>query len=221
MFQVGWKVPYLHLDPADVGRKYEKLIRINSQSGKGGVAYVLEHDFGIFPPKGMHPFIGAEVQKFADAHEGELDSSNLIRIFNQAFVNLTGSFELLKFSRMFPDGVTHTDESDPKARVQVKLLLRYDGKEMEISGEGNGPISATVHAIRDNAGLYSFVLEDFSERSMGTNADAEAMAFVGIRRNSDNQLVYGAGKHSNIDQAAILALFSAINLSIRMERSKG
>ena len=223
MFHVGWKVPYLHLDPADVGRKYEKLIRINSQSGKGGVAYVLEHDFGIFPPKGMHPFIGAEVQKYADSHEGELDSASLIRIFNEAFVNLSGSFELLKFSRMLPDGQNHADESDPKAMIQVKLLLRHNGKEMTISGEGNGPISATVHAIRDNAGLYSFVLEDFSERTMGTNADAEAMAFVGIRRKSDNQLVYGAGRHSNIDQAAILALFSALNLSIRMEErsSKG
>ena len=77
LFNVEWKVPYLHLDPADVGRKYEKLIRINSQSGKGGVAYVLEHEFGIYPPKGIHPFIGAEVQKYADAHGGELDSAKL------------------------------------------------------------------------------------------------------------------------------------------------
>ena len=82
-----------------------------------------------------------------------------------------------------------------------------------LDGIGNGPLSATVHAIRDNAKLFDFVLEDFSERTMGSSADAEAMAFVGVRRKSDNALIYGAGRHSNIDQAAVLALFSALNLA--------
>ena len=211
LFHVDWKVPYLHLDPADVGRKYEKLIRINSQSGKGGVAYVLEHDFGIYPPKGMHPFIGAEVQKYADAHEGELDSAKLIDIFHEAFVNRSGAFELRKFARTLPEGASEEANGE---RVTVKLNLVFNGKEMEIEGTGNGPLSATVHAIRDNAGLYQFILEDFSERTMGVNADADAMAFVGVRRKSDNALIYGAGRHSNIDQAAILALFSALNLAM-------
>lgn len=212
LFNVEWKVPYLHLDPADVGRKYEKLIRINSQSGKGGVAYVLEHDFGIYPPKGIHPFIGAEVQKYADTHEGELDSAQLIKLFNDAFVNRGGAFELKKFSR-----TNAAENSGEKPAgddtVSVKLALVYNGQEMEIDGIGNGPLSATVHAIRDNAKLFDFVLEDFSERTMGSNADAEAMAFVGVRRKSDNALIYGAGRHHNIDQAAVLALFSALNLA--------
>ena len=212
LFNVEWKVPYLHLDPADVGRKYEKLIRINSQSGKGGVAYVLEHDFGIYPPKGIHPFIGAEVQKYADAHEGELDSAQLIKLFNDAFVNRGGAFELKKFSR-----TNAAENSGEKPAgddtVSVKLALVYKGQEMEIEGIGNGPLSATVHAIRDNAKLFDFILEDFSERTMGSNADAEAMAFVGVRRMSDNALIYGAGRHHNIDQAAVLALFSALNLA--------
>ena len=211
LFNVEWKVPYLHLDPADVGRKYEKLIRINSQSGKGGVAYVLEHDFGIYPPKGIHPFIGAEVQKYADTHEGELDSAQLIKLFNDAFVNRTGAFELKKFTR------TNAAEADKAEKaeemVSVRLTVNYNGQEMEMDGIGNGPLSATVHAIRDNAKLFDFVLEDFSERTMGSNADAEAMAFVGVRRKSDNALIYGAGRHSNIDQAAVLALFSALNLA--------
>ena len=212
VFKVGWKVPYLHIDPADVGRKYEKLIRINSQSGKGGVAYVLEHDFGIFPPKGMHPFIGAAVQKYADAHEGELDSSQLIHIFNDAFVNYKGAFVLQKFTRVVAD-VNH-NENDADSLVSVKIALDFNGTHYDIEGTGNGPISATVHAIRDSAKLYSFVLEDFSERTLGMNADADAMAFVGIRRKSDSALFYGAGRHSNIDQAAILALFAALNKAI-------
>ncbi len=102
--------------------------------------------------------------------------------------------------------------------VSVNLKIMFDGKPMEISGSGNGPISATVHAIRNEACLYQFVLEDFSERTLGTNADAKAIAFVGIRRNADKRLFYGVGEHVNIGQAAIAALFSALNRSILEER---
>ncbi len=215
LFHVGWKVPYLHVDPADLGRKYEKLIRINSQSGKGGVAYILEHEFGIFPPKSMHPFIGAAVQRYADENECELDEEKLMEIFTDEFVNQKGIFSLKKFSRINQDD--NHNENDERAEVGVRLSIEYNGTPMEISGYGNGPISATVKAIRENAKLYDFILEDFSERTLGTNADAEAMAFVGIRRKSDNALFYGAGKHANIDQAAILALFTALNKAAAAE----
>ena len=216
LFHVQWKVPYLHIDPADVGRKYEKLIRINSQSGKGGVAYVLEHDFEIYPPKGMHPEIGASVQKYADAKGDELDAAELLKVFNDTFVNVKGPFELLKFSRI-SKGDEH-DESKEGALVEVSLNLKFDGQAKEIRGIGNGPISATVHAIRNEAKLYDFILEDFSEKTLGTNADAKAIAFVGVRRKSDNSLFYGVGEHQNIDLAAIFALFSALNRAILNER---
>lgn len=209
MFHMGWKVPYLHIDPADLGRKFERLIRINSQSGKGGVAYILEHEFDIFPPKSMHPFIGAAVQKYADSHEGELDEDKLLEIFEDEFVNSSSPLRLRKFARVVP-GSYHDHEGTD---IGVRLDIEFDGKPMQLEGVGNGPISAAVHAIRDVAKLYDFILEDFSERTLGTSADAEAMAFVGIRRKSDNALYYGAGRHSNIDQAAILALFTALNKS--------
>ncbi|MBO4648587.1 MAG: 2-isopropylmalate synthase [Lentisphaeria bacterium] len=215
IFGVEWKVPYLHIDPASVGRKYEKLIRINSQSGKGGVAYVLEHDYGIYPPKGMHPEIGAAIQAYADRKGDELNSSELLEIFNTTFVNIKGPFDLRKFARV--SGGDH-DENLADSVIGVSLQLVFDGKAMDIRGSGNGPISATVHAIRDEANLYQFVLEDFSERTLGTNADANAIAFVGIRRKSDNRLFYGVGEHANIDQAAIAALFSALNRAILEER---
>ena len=215
IFGVEWKVPYLHIDPASIGRKYEKLIRINSQSGKGGVVYVLEHDYGIYPPKGMHPEIGAAVQVRADRKGNELDGSDLLDIFNETFVNIKGPFALQKFKRISQDG---HDETREDAEVEVCIQLCFDGKEMEVRGIGNGPISATVHAIRNEAALYHFVLEDFSERTLGTNADAKAIAFVGVRRNSDKKLFYGVGEHSNIDQAAISALFSALNRAILEER---
>lgn len=205
MFHMGWKIPYLHIDPADIGRKYERLIRINSQSGKGGVTYVLEHEFGIYPPKSMQPLIGAAVQKYADAHEGELNEDELLDIFNKEFVNIIGVFALKSFSRIVPPANAVNDGS-----IYIHLDFNFDCEPMELEGRGNGPISACVDALR-NSNRWDFILEDFSERTLGTNADAEALAFVGIRRKSDNTIFYGAGRHSNIDQAAILALFSALN----------
>ena len=206
LFHCGWKVPYLHIDPADVGRSYEKLIRINSQSGKGGIVYVLEHDYGIHPPKNMHAAIGAAVQSYADRKGDEIDASELITIFRENFISVKGPLELVKFTR-----VPNLEEADSNSTVSVKLSILFNGEKREITGAGNGPISATVHAIRNAAKIYQFILEDFSERTTGGTADATAMAFVGIRRSSDQKLFYGAGEHPNIDQAAILALFTAIN----------
>ena len=217
IFDVQWKVPYLHIDPADVGRKYEKLIRINSQSGKGGVAYVLEHDYGIYPPKGMHPEIGSAVQLYADRKGDELNGAELLQVFNETFVNIKGPFVLQRFKRLPVEEDAH-DETKEDSQVRVSLTLSFDGKEIQVEGSGNGPISATVHALRNEAKLYQFVLEDLSEKTLGTSADANAIAFVGIRRGQDERLFYGVGEHPNIDQAAIGALFSALNRSILEER---
>jgi 2-isopropylmalate synthase len=101
-----------------------------------------------------------------------------------------------------------------------QIALKADGRSLEVEGCGNGPISATVCALRDSAKLYQFTLEDFSEKTLGRNADAKAMAFVGVRRKSDHKLIYGAGEHANIDQAAVLALFAALNKAIVDERAK-
>ncbi|MDD7750294.1 MAG: 2-isopropylmalate synthase [Victivallales bacterium] len=205
LFGVGWKMPYLHIDPADVGRSYEKLIRINSQSGKGGVVYVLEHDYGLHPPKNMHPQIGEAVQRYTDQKGDEIDASELIKVFREAFIDVRGPLKLLRYTRV------PTDETGDNPTVKVRLILAANGRNMEIEGTGNGPLSATVHAIRNVAGLYDFVLEDFSERTLGGTADAKAIAYVGIRRKRDGALFYGAGEHSNIDQAAVQALVTALN----------
>ncbi len=210
LFGVGWKMPYLHIDPADVGRTYEKLIRINSQSGKGGIVYVLEHDFGLHPPKNMHPDIGAAVQRYTDKKGDEIDASELINVFREEFIDVKGSLELIKYTRV--------EANETNDNVQVRLTIMLNGEEKSVTGTGNGPISATVHAIRDVAKIYDFTLEDFSERTLGGTADAKAIAYVGIRRKSDNALFYGAGEHSNIDQAAILALFTAVNKAMNAER---
>jgi 2-isopropylmalate synthase len=207
-FKQGWKVPYLHIDPVDVGRSYEKLIRINSQSGKGGIAFVLEKEFGIYAPKQMHPEIGAEVQHYLDKKGGEIDSSELLEVFEECFINTKGKYIMDKFSRRIRD-----DDS-----IGIKIDITIAGKPLSLEAYGNGPISAVTHALQHCSEIPDFKLEDFSERTMGQDADAKAIAFVGIRPKNSKRLIYGAGKHSNIDRAAIAALFSALN---RLAAKKG
>jgi len=201
-FKCGWKIPYLHIDPADIGRSYEKLIRINSQSGKGGIAFILENEFGIYPPKAMHPEIGKVVQQVVDASGDEIDSNDLRDIFEENFVNVSGKYRLIKYKRMA------TDNPD---MIAMTVTIELYGKKIMLEGQGNGPISAVVNALRCCDQVINFVLDDFSERTLGHSADAKAIAFVGIRLDENSHLTYGAGKDSNIDRAAINALFCAIN----------
>ena len=202
LFQQGWKVPYLHVDPADLGRKYEKLIRINSQSGKGGAAYILDQEFGYSTPKGMHPAIGELVQQLADKKGTEIGSKELMVAFTKEFIEPEAIYILKKFKRQ---------ESDDPNLVKISLYMEFKGTEYNLTGEGNGPISATVHALRSNDKILSFVLDDFVEKTLGHSADAKAIAYVSIKRNSDEKTFYGAGEHVNIDKAAIRALFAALN----------
>jgi len=203
-FRQAWKVPYLHIDPADIGRSYEKLIRINSQSGKGGVTYVLENEFGIYPPKAMQPQIGAAVQVFADSCGGEINSQQLLEIFRKNFIDVEGPYKLVEFIR------SHQDNSSIDS-IWVIVKVNVCGEELELEGFGNGPISATVHAIKQSGKFIDFRLDDFTEQSLGHDCDATAMAYVGIRTGNQNKIIYGAGEHSNIDMAALKAIFAALN----------
>ncbi len=205
-FHQGWKVPYLHLDPADVGRQYERLIRINSQSGKGGVVYVLEKEFGIYPPKSMHPEIGKAIQDYIDSHGGEMDSRLLREIFYRNFVNCDGVYRMENYQR-----------ASVGERSGAVFSWFVNGERHELTGQGNGPLSAVVHSLKNSGLMPFFKLEDFSERSLGTDADARAMAFVGLRTSPESsQLVYGAGEHANIDRAAIAALVCALNRAVAL-----
>ena len=205
-FRQGWKIPYLHIDPADLGRQYEKLIRINSQSGKGGVVFVLEKEFGIYLPKTMHPEIGAVVQRYVDEKGGEINSTELHRIFQEAFVNVGGPYRMENYSR-----------ASVGERSGATFTWFVNDIPHELIGQGNGPLSAVVHALKGSGLMPFFKVEDFSERSLGKDADAHAIAFVGLRCGPDaehTRLVYGAGEHSNIDRAAIAALVSAMNRAV-------
>jgi len=202
-FKQGWKMPYLHIDPADVGATYENLIRINSQSGKGGVVYVLEKEFGVYPPKSMHPQIGRMVQEYVDKTGGEVDSKKVKELFDAEFLNIKMPFSMQNYQREILE-----DSGD---LIAVSFILDYNGRKETLSGRGNGPIAAVVDALHGCKLMPRFELCDFSERTLGASASAMAMAFVGVKFSGRPDMVYGCGIHSNIDRAALAALFSALN----------
>ena len=197
----GWKVPYLHVDPADLGRRYESLIRINSQSGKGGVAWVLETDYGLEPPKQMHPEIGRAVQAFSEQVGREVSSSEVHELFQKEFVNPPGPYELIGY---WP----RPDENDP-TQIHGEIRVRVSGREKSVTADGNGPISAFVHGMRQ-LGAAGFAVEDYHEQAIGKGADARAVAYVPLLLD-DGTVVFGVGSDTNIDQAAVLAVVAGLN----------
>jgi len=201
LFGMGWKVPYLHVDPADIGRKFERLIRINSQSGKGGVAWVLERHFGIAVPKPMQPDVSAVVQAYSDRVHREVTPEEVRRLFEEHFVRPRGPFRLIGY---WP----RPDDRDP-SHIHGEVRLSVNGEERTLTGEGNGPVSAFVHCVRDLLGV-EFAVEDYHEQAIGRGADAQAAAYVPLKF-TDGSVVYGVGIDANIDQAAVQAIVSGLN----------
>ncbi len=201
-FEMSWKVPYLHVDPEDLGRKFERLIRINTQSGKGGAAWVLEQDYGIEAPKHMHPEIGRAVQHMAEETGRELTSSEVYKAFKDEFVNPEGPYKLLGY---WP----RPDDEDP-THIHGEVKLAVNGNEKTIKADGNGPVSAFVHCMRKVEGTPEFTIDDYHEQAVGKGADTAAMAYVPLRL-KNNKIVFGVGMDTNIDQAAVHAIVAALN----------
>ncbi len=199
-----WMVPYLHIDPQDLGRTYESIVRINSQSGKGGVAYVLSREYGFEMPKSMHVEMGKAVQLKADSLGRELTTNEIYEEFNREFLRKTSPLEFIKASYQYKE---EADERQLHSTVAVKM----EGRETTIEGIGNGPISAFVHAM-NSQGWQDFKLVDFHEHSIGQGAETEAMAYVQIEL-ADGRRFWGAAIDSNIDYAGTCALVSAFNRS--------
>ena len=205
LFNVGWKVPYLHINPLDIGMKYEQLIRINSQSGKGGIAYILENEYGICIPKGMHPELGDLVQKFADTKGTEISASEIRRIFDENFVDVKGMFEYISSQKKTSPETTSSDIT------HIELTILKEGKPCLVKGWGNGPISAAVHALQSSGLTETFSLELYQEQAIDKGEDARALAYISLKRRSDGQIFNGAGIDYSIDIAPIKAIISALN----------
>ena len=200
-FGAGWKVPYLHVDPTDLGRKYESLIRINSQSGKGGVVWVLEQEYGFQPPRAMHPEIGAAVQEYTDEVKREISSSEVKMIFDRTFVSPEGPYVLKGY---WP----RPDRLSPE-RIHGELHLVNNGIEEKVIADGNGPLSAFMSAL-EKIGILGYSVEDYHEQALGKGADASAVAYVPLKFDGKGVL-FGVGEGTNIDQAAVRAIVAGLN----------
>ena len=195
-----WQVPYLLIDPADLGRDYEAIIRINSQSGKGGVAYILSREFGLDLPKVMHPEVGLVINDAADQDNCELKSAEVHEIFQREYVNLSSPLELLSIQRkdFFETG-----------EVSIDAQINFNGELLTISGRGNGPISAFAKAL-DSQGWKHFTLLDYRQHSIGSGSATDAAAYIQIQHESGS-ICYGCGINANIELAGLHALVSAFN----------
>lgn len=197
----GWKIPYLHVDPGAIGRSFEKFIRINSQSGKGGVAFIMENVFHIEMPKWAQNDFANHVQLFTDKNSKEISADDIWLIFEQEYLELRGDMELVKF---WP----RPDDDDPGV-IKGEAKLMFGGKEFILKSDGNGPISALVSALRQIDKLPDFVLDDYFEDSTGHSADAQAICFVNLVYNGKKYV--GAGMDPNTSQAAAKAVCSGLN----------
>ena len=195
-----WTCPYLPIDPTDVGRRYETdVIRINSQSGKGGVGYVLEQNYGYVLPAKMREEMGYATKSVSDHTHAELSPEQVRDLFLENYVNKTGHVELVDFH------FTHADNNKAfKAFVTVKI----DGNEDATVGNGNGRLDAVCDAL-NKLGIKAHV-ETYSEHALTNGSKSEAAAYVGIT-GEDGKMVWGCGQHSDIITASILGLISAIN----------
>lgn len=199
--QTLWEVPYLPIDPADIGCTYEAIIRVNSQSGKAGSAWLLETEHHVRLPRPMEVEFSQLVQKEADSSGREMTADIIWALYEAEYLNITSPFKLVSF------------ESAPASRTaeteRVVAKVSFNGETQEISGTGNGPISAMVTALRDNFDLQ-FTLADFGQNTRSSTSKAEAAAYVELK-DAEGVSVFGAGIDTSITKAPILALMSAIN----------
>ena len=196
--EAPWNLPYLPIDPADLGRSYDSVIRINSQSGKGGVAYLLEAEYGIVMPRRLQVEFSGEVQRYTDEHGGEMEAADIWKLFSQTYLDTSAPIGYVEH-HLFEDG---------KAQG-IRLTVEMDGEERTLTGEGNGPIDAAVHALR-SLGI-TLQVRSYEERSMGKGGDAKACAFMEVTQNGGDRECYGVGMDANIVTASIKAMMSGIN----------
>lgn len=202
-----WEVPYLAIDPRDIGRNYEAIIRINSQSGKGGVAWVLDREFGLDLPKVMHPEVGAIVNELADARGDELDAKSIREAFDREFVNRNSPLGLERHH-----GVVEQiggGEADHGMAVH-QFEITVDGQLHVVRGEGNGPINALANALA-TIGMKDFRVADYRSQAIGKGSAADAAAYVQIERERDGRFFWGCGIDPSIEVAGLRAVVSAIN----------
>ena len=198
-----WEVPYLPINPADLHREYEPVIRINSQSGKGGAAFVLQQAVGYNLPKEMHPEFGNIVKAAADAYGDELTSRQIVDLFKKEYIDLQGKYALVRHR------FTELNEADGTIHSRFEGSITIDGVEKYITGVGNGPIDSFFQALA-GVGVKGYKFVNYHEHAVSSGSDAQGICYIELKKaNGDH--IFGAGIHANINVAALKGIICAIN----------
>ena len=200
-----WEVPYLPIDPADVGRQYEPIIRINSQSGKGGAAFIMQNNFGYNLPKGMHPEFGEAVQKVCEKTGRELTPKEVFEVFENSYIKINEKYQIISHTIFEENSVKSTG-------VHFKGTIRTNGNpetDKTIHGIGNGPIDAFFIALK-KIGITGYEFISYHEHAISSGSDSKAIAYIELKK-ADGKHIFGVGIEDNINLASIKGVINAIN----------
>ncbi|WP_166984618.1 2-isopropylmalate synthase [Canibacter zhoujuaniae] len=207
--EIEWAVPYLPIDPKDLGRNYEAVIRVNSQSGKGGVAYLLKADHQLDLPRQLQIEFSQVVQARTDAEGGEFTSEQIWQIFQDEYLPSTVATERWGRYELLQQSTTSVDEGD----TQLIAKMRVGAEEVELSGIGNGPVDAFLHALNALDSSLEATVFDYAEHALGQGSDAVAAAYVDLK--VAGQRIWGVGLDSSTTRSTLKAIISAVNRAVR------
>lgn len=206
-----WKVPYLPIDPHDLGREYTEIIRINSQSGKGGAIYIMENEFGFNIPKNMHKYFGRVVKQSSDKRGKELSPKEIYDLFNEWYIDIATPYKLKKYRINSVNSDVYDIKNCAENNIlELEAIINFEGGDYVIKGEGNGPIDAFNNALKQKE-LKNYKFKNYYEHALSDGSHAKGVAYVEIEEG--NEPYFGVGISENINTAAINALMNAINRS--------
>ena len=198
-----WEVPYLPIDPSDIGRQYEPIVRINSQSGKGGVAFVMDTFYGFKLPKGMHKEFADVIQKISEK-QGEVSPEQIMDEFRSCYLERKEPIHFRKCQ------ITDTEVEDGVYATLIKVVYTEHGMEKTFEGVGNGPIDAVQRGLEKELGINIKVL-DYNEHALRSGSNAQAASYIHLMDQDTGRVTYGVGLSSNITKSSIRGIFSAVN----------
>lgn len=199
-----WEIPYLPIDPADVGREYEPIIRINSQSGKGGAAFIMDHNYGYHMPKAMHPEFGAVVQAECDRTGRELTANEVYELFHREFLNISEPYALSR-AKFYEEAIAGSAANV----THFSGVLSVRGQFVQLESRGNGPVDAFFNAL-GQAGIEGYSFISYSEHAISMGSDSQAVAYIELRVPGGRR-IFGVGTEHNINFASVKGILSAIN----------
>lgn len=202
-----WQVPYLPIDPTDVGRTYESIIRINSQSGKGGVAYIMEREFGYRLPKAMHPEFGSLVKQVTDREGQELTPQEIFNVFTDSYLNVDTPFKLKSYN--VTKRLSEIADGDAISRAEMTALINADGVDKQFSASGNGPLDAFCSGLKEHIS-GDFTLVQYHEHALEGTSSAAAAAYIQLKQ-PDGKSCWGVGMDTDIIIASVKAVLNSLN----------